>query len=111
MFKKFQWKQYFSNALEKFGRYSSIAVAIWTIIAMLKGCVSYCSSIWLVRRITKSHRETARYAMSPSSFLIKGLGRKNNVEAKQEMQIIRDKENNEKSQLMEGLERQHTLNE
>ena len=68
-----KWKTYISNALEKFGRYASIAVAIWTIIAMIKGLCNWLNGILLVKKLTNSHKQTAKYALSPSYFLLKGF--------------------------------------
>ena len=93
MFKQFQRKKYISNALEKFGRYASIAVAIWTMIAMVKSLVNWCNGIWLVKKLTGSHKQTAKFALSPSYFLIQGLGQRNKPNFDQEDSIIRNKIN------------------
>ena len=76
MFKKLQWRDYVSNMLEKFGRYSAICVAVWTLLAMVKGCIHWCNGIWLVKKITNSSKQTAKYAISPSYYLLKGLGKR-----------------------------------
>ena len=89
LFKRFQLKEYISTALEKFGRYASIAVAVWTIVAMIRSLINYCNGIVLVKRITKSYKKTADYALSPSSYLIRRLEKRNKVDIKNKAQLTK----------------------
>lgn len=56
--KQFQLQEYISNALDKFERYASIAVANWGIIGMIRSLINYCNGIWLVRKLPNSHKQT-----------------------------------------------------
>ena len=68
-------EKYISNALEKFGRWASIAVEIWNIIAMLKSLCIWLNGLFLVKKLTKSHKQTAKYALSPTYYLLKSFNK------------------------------------
>ena len=77
IFPAFPWKEYISKSLESFGRYCSIAVGLWTIIAIFKSLCIWLNGLFLVKKLTNSHKQTAKYALSPSYFLLKTF---NNIE-------------------------------
>ena len=74
--------------METFGRYCSIAVGLWTIIAIFKALCFYINGLFLVKKLTKSHKQAAKYALSLSYYLLKNFNKEKTQKAEIEIQKL-----------------------